>query len=44
MKILDPQGDQENDGLVKYLRLWETLQQKRPTEKLKTTISLSPQC
>jgi hypothetical protein len=29
--------------LVKYLRLWETSQLKRPTEELKTSICLSPQ-
>jgi hypothetical protein len=41
MKILDQQGDQEKDGLVEYLRLSETSQLKKPTEKLKTAICLS---
>jgi hypothetical protein len=36
MKILDQKEDQENDGLMVYLRLWETLQLKRPTEELET--------
>jgi hypothetical protein len=26
MKILDQKEDQENDGLMEYMRLWETLQ------------------
>jgi hypothetical protein len=41
MKILDQKGDQENDGLVEYLRIWETSQLKMPTEEVKTTICLS---
>jgi hypothetical protein len=43
MKIPDQKGDQENDGLMKYLRLWETLQLKRPTEELETVNCLFPQ-
>jgi hypothetical protein len=31
MKIVDQQGDQENDGLVEYLKVCETLQLKRST-------------
>jgi hypothetical protein len=43
MKILDQQGDQENEVLIKYVRLWETFQLKRSTEELKTGICLSSQ-
>jgi hypothetical protein len=43
MKMRNQQGDRENDGLVEYLRLWKTLQLKRPTKDLKTVICLSPQ-
>jgi hypothetical protein len=30
-KILEKQGNRENDRLMEYLRHWETLQLKRPT-------------
>jgi hypothetical protein len=43
MKISDQKEDQENDGLMVYLRLWETFQLKRPTEELETANCLSPQ-
>jgi hypothetical protein len=43
MKTPDQTGDQENDGLMEYLRLWETLQLKRPTEELDTANGLSTQ-
>jgi hypothetical protein len=43
MKILDQKEDQENNELMVYLRLWETLQLKRPTEELEITNCLSPQ-
>jgi hypothetical protein len=43
MKISDQKEDQENDGLMVYLRLWETLQLKRPTEEQDTANCLSPQ-
>jgi hypothetical protein len=43
MKILHQKDDQENDGLMVYLRLWETLQLKRPTEELEIANCLSPQ-
>jgi hypothetical protein len=38
MNIQNQLRDQENDGLVEYLRLKEILHLKRPTEELKTAI------
>jgi hypothetical protein len=43
MKITDQKEDQENNGLIEYLRFWETLQLKRPTKELETANCLSPQ-
>jgi hypothetical protein len=42
MKIPDQKEDQENDGLMEYLRLCEALQLKRLTEELETANYLFP--